>query len=165
MAGAEKLLNRGDMLFKPVDKTKPIRVQGAYVSDSEVEAIMEFLKSQGEGAQYDEDIFAEVNKAAQKCGNKKGGGGDFDDDGDSEDVVGYYNDQKFIEAVEIAINSGKISTSLLQRKLSVGYGKAAKYIDAMEEIGVVGPANGQKPREVLMSLDQWYERLSRVDIG
>ena len=166
MAGAEKLLNRGDMLFKPVDKTKPIRVQGAYVSDSEVEAIMEFLKSQGEGAQYDEEIFAEVNKAAQKCGNKKGGGGaDPDDDGDGEDTTGYYNDQKFLDAVELAIRSGKISTSLLQRKMSIGYGKAAKYIDAMEEIGVVGEANGQKPREVLMTMDQWYERLSRVDIG
>ncbi len=166
MAGAEKLLNRGDMLFKPVDKTKPIRVQGAFVSDNEVEAIMEFLKSQGEGAQYDEEIFAEVNKAAQKCGNKKGGGGaDADDDGDGEDAVGYYNDQKFLDAVELAIRSGKISTSLLQRKMSIGYGKAAKYIDAMEEIGVVSEANGQKPRDVLISMDQWYDKLSRVDLG
>ena len=166
MAGAEKLLNRGDMLFKPVDKTKPIRVQGAFVSDSEVEAIMDFLKSQGEGAQYDEEIFAEVNKAAQKCGNKKGGGGaDADDDGDGEDTVGYYNDQKFLDAVELAIRSGKISTSLLQRKMSIGYGKAAKYIDAMEEIGVVSEANGQKPRDVLISMDQWYDKLSRVDLG
>ena len=163
MAGAEKLLNRGDMLFKPVDKTKPIRVQGAFVSDNEVEAIMEFLKSQGEGAQYDEEIFAEVNKAAQKCGNKKGGA-DLDDDGDGEDAVGYYNDQKFLDAVELAIRSGKISTSLLQRKMSIGYGKAAKYIDAMEEIGVVSEANGQKPRDVLMSMDQWYDKLSRVDL-
>ncbi len=165
MAGAEKLLNRGDMLFKPVDKTKPIRVQGAFVSDNEVEAIMEFLKSQGEGAQYDEEIFAEVNKAAQKCGNKKGGGADADDDGDGEDAVGYYNDQKFLDAVELAIRSGKISTSLLQRKMSIGYGKAAKYIDAMEEIGVVSEANGQKPRDVLISMDQWYDKLSRVDLG
>ena len=165
MAGAEKLLNRGDMLFKPVDKTKPIRVQGAFVSDNEVEAIMEYLKSQGEGAQYDEEIFAEVNKAAQKCGNKKGGGADADDDGDGEDAVGYYNDQKFLDAVELAIRSGKISTSLLQRKMSIGYGKAAKYIDAMEEIGVVSEANGQKPRDVLISMDQWYDKLSRVDLG
>ena len=164
MAGAEKLLNRGDMLFKPVDKTKPIRVQGAFVSDNEVESIMEFLKSQGEGAQYDEDIIAEVSKAAQKCGNKKGGGADLDDDGDGEDAVGYYNDQKFLDAVELAIRSGKISTSLLQRKMSIGYGKAAKYIDAMEEIGVVSEANGQKPRDVLMSMDQWYDKLSRVDL-
>ncbi len=165
MAGAEKLLNRGDMLFKPVDKTKPIRVQGAYVSDNEVEAIMDFLKSQSEGAQYDDEIFAEINKAAQKCGNKKGGGGAADDGDDDGDTVGYYNDQKFLDAVELAIRSGKISTSLLQRKMSIGYGKAAKYIDAMEEIGVVSEANGQKPRDVLITMDQWYDKLSRVDLG
>ena len=166
MAGAEKLLNRGDMLFKPVDKTKPIRVQGAFVSDNEVEAIMEFLKSQGEGAQYDDEIYAEINKAAQKCGNKKSGGGaDADDDDGDDDVVGYYNDQKFLDAVELAIRQGKISTSLLQRKMSIGYGKAAKYIDAMEEIGVVSEPNGQKPRDVLITMDQWYDKLSRVDLG
>ncbi len=165
MAGAEKLLNRGDMLFKPVDKTKPIRVQGAYVSDNEVEAIMDFLKSQSEGAQYDDEIFAEINKAAQKCGNKKGGGSATDDGDDDGDTVGYYNDQKFLDAVELAIRSGKISTSLLQRKMSIGYGKAAKYIDAMEEIGVVSEANGQKPRDVLITMDQWYDKLSRVDLG
>ena len=164
MAGAEKLLNRGDMLFKPVDKTKPIRVQGAFVSDSEVEAIMDFLKNQDVGGQYDDDIFAEINKAAQKCGNKKSGSsaGADDDFGGGNDECGYYNDQKFLDAVELAIRSGKISTSLLQRKMSIGYGKAAKYIDAMEEIGVVGEPNGQKPRDVLLSLDEWYEKLSRV---
>ncbi len=163
MAGAEKLLNRGDMLFKPVDKTKPIRVQGAFVSDSEVEAIMDFLKNQDVGGQYDDEIFAEINKAAQKCGNKKSGASGGDDDfGGGDDECGYYNDQKFLDAVELAIRSGKISTSLLQRKMSIGYGKAAKYIDAMEEIGVVGEPNGQKPRDVLLSLDEWYEKLSRV---
>ncbi len=164
MAGAEKLLNKGDMLFKPVDKTKPIRVQGAFVSDSEVEAIMDFLKSEEVGAQYDEEIFAEINKAAQKCGNKKGGGAVEDDGMDDDDVCGYYNDQKFLDAVELAIRSRKISTSLLQRKLSIGYGKAAKYIDAMEEIGVVSEPNGQKPRDVLITMDEWLEKLSRVDV-
>lgn len=162
MAGAEKLLNRGDMLFKPVDKTKPIRVQGAFVSDSEVEAIMDFLKNQDIGAQYDEEIFAEINKAAQKCGNKKNDGGGDDDFGGGDSECGYYNDQKFLDAVELAIRSGKISTSLLQRKMSIGYGKAAKYIDAMEEIGVVGEPNGQKPRDVLISMDEWHEKLTRV---
>ena len=165
MAGAEKLLNRGDMLFKPVDKTKPIRVQGAFVSDNEVEAIMDFLKSQSEGAQYDEEIYAEINKAAQKCGNKKSGGAVDDDGDDEDDVCGYYNDQKFLDAVELAIRSEKVSTSLLQRKLSIGYGKAAKYIDAMEEIGIVSEPNGQKPREVLITMDQWLDKLSRVDLN
>ncbi len=163
MAGAEKLLNKGDMLFKPVDKTKPVRVQGAFVSDGEVEAIMNFLKEGASAATYDEEIFAEINKAAQKCGNKKSGGA-MDDGQDEDEQCGYYSDQQFLDAVELAIRSGKISTSLLQRKLSIGYGKAAKYIDAMQEIGVVSEPNGQKPRDALITLDEWYEKLSRVSL-
>lgn len=163
MAGAEKLLNRGDMLYKPVDRTKPIRVQSAFVADSEVEAIMDFLKSQTEAAVYDDEIFAEINKAAQKCGNKKSGGGDDDMSGD-DDQCGYYNDQQFLDAVDLAIRSGKVSTSLLQRKMSIGYGKAAKYIDAMMELGIVSEPNGQKPRDVLLSMDEWREKLSRVSL-
>ena len=162
MAGAEKLLNRGDMLFKPVDKTKPIRVQGCFVSDPEVEAIMDFLKANNEGNVYNEEVFAEINRAAQKCGNKKSQAGADDFDG-GDDEVGYYNDQQFLDAVELAIRSGKISTSLLQRKLSIGYGKAAKYIDSMEEIGIVSEQNGQKPRDVLISMDEWHEKLTRVN--
>jgi S-DNA-T family DNA segregation ATPase FtsK/SpoIIIE len=152
------------MLFKPVDKTKPVRVQGALVLDSEVEDIMNFLKSETDGEVYDDEIFAEINKAAQKCGNKKSGGGGADVDDGDDDSFGYYNDQQFLDAVELAIRSGKISTSLLQRKLSIGYGKAAKYIDAMEEIGVVSEPNGQKPRDVLITLDEWHEKLTRVEI-
>ena len=164
-AGAEKLLNRGDMLYSTTDRPKAFRVQGAFVSDSEVESIMEFLKSQTPENSYDDEVFAEINKAAQKCGNKKSGGvsaDDFDDDGEE---VGYYSDQQFLDAVELAIRSKKVSTSLLQRKLSIGYGKAAKYIDAMEDIGIVSEPNGQKPRDVLISMDEWHEKLSRVDVG
>ena len=160
--GAEKLLNKGDMLYKPVDKTKPIRVQGAFVSDSEVESIMDFLKATDYGEQYDNDVINEITKAAQKCGNKKAQAAGYEDDGGDDEEIGYYNDQKFLDAVELAIRSGKIATSLLQRKLSIGYGKAAKYIDAMEEIGVVSEPNGTKPREVLITLDEWHEKLSRV---
>ena len=164
-AGAEKLLSRGDMLYWPVDRTEALRVQGAFVSDSEVEEIMNFIKSNADGAQYDDEVLAEINKAAQKCGNKKGGGGVTADDlGDDEPDFSYYSDQRFLDAVDLAIRSGKISTSLLQRKLSIGYGKAAKYIDAMEEIGVVSEPKGQKPREILISMDEWREKLSRVDI-
>ena len=166
MGGAEKLLNRGDMLYWPVDRTAALRVQGAFVADSEVEAITTFLKNQVGDAIYDDEVFAEINKAAQKCGNKKSGGGvsadDIDDDGQE---CGYYNDQQFLDAVELAIRSKKISTSLLQRKLSIGYGKAAKYIDAMEEIGVVSEPKGQKPRDVLINMDEWHERLARIDFG
>lgn len=163
MSGAEKLLDKGDMLFKPVDKTKPVRVQSAFVSDHEVESIMDFLKNQSPEEQYDDAIFAEINKAAQKCGNKKGersGGADLDIDDDAR--CGYYNDQQFLDAVEMAIRMKKVSTSLLQRKMSIGYSKAAKFIDGMEELGVVSPTNGSKPREVLMTLDEWYEKLERV---
>lgn len=163
MAGAEKLLPHGDMLFKPVDKTVPVRVQGAFVSDSEVESVMAFLKNQVSDAQYDEEIFTEINKAAQKCGNKKGGAQNLDDDGgDDGSACGYYGDQQFLDAVELAIRLRKVATSLLQRKMSIGYSKAAKFIDCMEEIGVVGPPNGSKPREVLITLDEWYEKLSRM---
>ena len=163
MAGAEKLLNRGDMLYWPVDKTKALRVQGAFVSDSEVENIMEYLKSQVTENAYDDEVFAEINKAAQKCGNKKSGGVSADDIDDGGEECGYYSDQQFIDAVELAIRSKKVSTSLLQRKLSIGYGKAAKYIDAMEEIGIVSEPKGQKPRDVLLSMDEWHEKLSRVE--
>ena len=165
MGGAEKLLNRGDMLYWPVDRTKALRVQGAFVSDQEVEDVMEFLKSQVSEGAYDEEIFAEINKAAQKCGNKKSGGVSADDIDDDGEECGYYSDQQFLDAVELAIRSKKISTSLLQRKLSIGYGKAAKYIDAMEEIGIVSEPKGQKPRDVLLSMDEWHEKLSRVDLG
>ena len=164
MIGAEKLLDKGDMLFKPMDKTEAIRVQGAFVSDSEVESIMNFLKSQSGEAVYDDEIFAEINAAAQRCGNKKSGGGATDDYEDEGHESSYYGDQQFLDAVDLAIRSKKISTSLLQRKLSIGYGKAAKYVDMMEEIGVVSEPKGQKPRDVLISMDEWHEKLSRVSL-
>ena len=164
MVGAEKLLDKGDMLFKPMDKTEAIRVQGAFVSDSEVESIMNFLKSQSGEAVYDDEIFAEINAAAQRCGNKKSGGSGADDYEDEGHESSYYGDQQFLDAVDLAIRSKKISTSLLQRKLSIGYGKAAKYIDMMEEIGVVSEPKGQKPRDVLISMDEWHEKLSRVSL-
>ena len=159
-AGAEKLLDKGDMLFAPVGKPKPIRVQGAFVSDSEVEKIMKFLKSNVKGAIYDQAALEEINRAAQKC-NKGKDDDDFGDDIDEEEGIGYLNDKQFLEAVELATRQGKISTSLIQRKISIGYGKAAKFIDIMEEMGLVSEPNGQKPRDVLISRDEWHEMLSR----
>lgn len=163
MAGAEKLLNKGDMLYKPTDRTDPVRVQGCFVSDEEVEAVMEYVKQFASGEQYDEEVLAEINKAAQKCGKEKKGSQDSDDGGNEE--CGYYSDQQFLDAVELAIRSGKVSTSLLQRKLQIGFGKAARFIDGMEEIGIVSEPNGQKPRDVLVTMDEWREKLSRVDLG
>ena len=158
-AGAEKLLNNGDMLFFPVGKPKPTRVQGAFVSDSEVERIMNFLKAQNKGNAYDEQAIDEINRAAQKC--SKGGKDDSDSAEDSEAGAGYFNDPQFLEAVSLAIKQGKIATSLIQRKIGVGYGKAAKFIDIMEEQGIVSEPNGQKPRDVLITADEWHEILAR----
>ena len=166
IAGAEKLLDKGDMLFNPAGAPKPKRVQGAFVSDSEVESIIEFIKSQAKGNVYDDQALEEINRAAQKCSKDKssGGRGGYDDDGDSGDDGGLYNNQEFLDAVDVAVTSGKISTSLLQRKLSIGFGKAAKFIDSMEDLGIVSGPNGQKPRDVLITKDEWHEKLSRVSL-
>ena len=160
-AGAEKLLNNGDMLYIPAGAPKALRVQGAFVSDGEVAAIMKFLKSQAKGSVYDAQALEEINRAAQKCSKGKGGDDYDDDDGDDGENMGVLNDQQFLDAVELAVKSGKISTSLIQRKISVGYGKAAKFIDIMEDMGIVSEPNGQKPRDVLVTKDEWHEMLSR----
>ena len=160
-AGAEKLLNKGDMLFLYSGAIKPLRVQGAFVTDSEVENITNHLKKFATGNDYDTSVMEEIERAAQRC-NKKGGGGDDDDDRSEGSSEGYLNDKQFLDAVEIAVNTGKISTSLIQRKISVGYGKAAKFIDIMEDMGIVGEPNGQKPRDVLISPDEWREKLART---
>ncbi|MBP3605689.1 MAG: DNA translocase FtsK 4TM domain-containing protein [Clostridia bacterium] len=162
-AGAEKLLNNGDMLFHPVGLSDPIRVQGAFVTDGEVEAVMEFLKKQNKGNSYDEQAIEDINRAAKKCSKKKDSDDMDDEDGESGGE-GYLNDQKFLDAVDVAIKNQKIATSLIQRKLSIGYGKAAKYIDVMESLGIVGEANGPKPREVLITMDEWHEMLARRDL-
>ena len=163
-AGAEKLLDKGDMLVAFANSLKPLRVQSAFVADDEVESVMEYLKQSSDGHTYDEEVMEEIRRAADKCSKKGGGDHDDDDDGDESYGEGYLNDKQFLDAVEIAVNTGKISTSLIQRKLSIGYGKAAKFIDIMEDLGVVGEPNGSKPREVLMSSDEWHEKLARATL-
>ena len=160
-SGAEKLLDKGDMLFAPVGKSDPLRVQGAFVSDGEVEKVMKFLKSNVKGNIYDEQALEDMTRAAQKCSKGKDSDDDFDSDDDSEEGAGYLNDKQFLEAVDLAVKQGKISTSLIQRKISIGYGKAAKFIDIMEDMGLVSEPNGQKPRDVLVTRDEWREMLSR----
>ena len=162
-AGAEKLLDRGDMLIAFANSLKPQRVQCAFVADEEVEAVMDYLKQFSDGSNYDESVMEEIRRAADKCTKK--GSGDRDDDSDDDGGSygeGYLNNKEFLDAVEIAVNTRKISTSLIQRKLSIGYGKAAKFIDIMEDMGIVGEANGSKPREVLLSADEWHEKLART---
>ena len=163
-AGAEKLLDKGDMLIAFANSPKPQRVQCAFVSDGEVEAVMEHLKRFSDGSNYDESVMEDIKRAADKC-SKKNGGSDYDDGDDDRDESGgegFLNDKQFLDAVEVAVSTGKISTSLIQRKISIGYGKAAKFIDVMEDMGIVSEPNGQKPRDVLITKDEWREKLART---
>lgn len=134
MAGAEKLLGRGDMLFMPMGASKPVRVQGAFMSDQEVETIVNFVRDQGQ-AEYDESLVPEVE----------------------EEVAGQEEilDELYDQAVQIVLEAKQASVSLLQRRMRVGYTRAARLIDSMEARGVVGPYEGSKPREVLMTMDQY----------
>ena len=145
MGGAEKLLGKGDMLFCPVGSNKPTRVQGCFVSDEEVEKVVEFIKN-GQSAEYDENISKEIEKMAvsQKDSSAKASS-------DSE------NDPMINQAIECVVEAGQASTSLLQRRLKLGYARAARIIDQMEIMGVVGPYEGAKPRKVLMSKDKFLE--------
>ena len=165
IAGAEKLIGRGDMLFAPVGSSKPMRVQGAFVSEAEVERIVTFIKENNTKAKYNADFISKIEEEAAKCGmSKKGaaaGGGmsaDFDGGSDGED-------SKFRDAVKLAIEEGKISTSLMQRRLGVGYGRAAKIIDTMEEMGYVSKPDGNKPRRVLITMDEYMRRVVNNDLG
>ena len=161
MAGAEKLIGRGDMLFAPVGASKPMRVQGAFVSDSEVEDIVNFVKTHNSGAKYNADFISTMESTAKNLNAKKG---DISADDTDDAPTSGGGDSKFEEAVKLAIDSGKISTSLLQRRLGVGYGRAAKLIDLMEERGYVSAANGTKPREVLITMNEFLERKSSDSI-
>lgn len=146
-AGAEKLLGHGDMLYNPIGASKPLRVQGCFISDEEVEALCDFVKNQGE-SQYDEEIAKEIEAKAVQ--DKKSS--PFEDDGDAEQL-----DVLFDKAVDIVLETGTASTSFLQRKLSVGYARGAKIIDQLEEKGIIGPASGSKGREILINRQQWLE--------
>ena len=148
-SGAEKLLGRGDMLYNPIGASKPIRVQGCFISDEEVEELCNFIKQQGE-TEYDEAIQKEIE---EKAVLDKKAGGPFEDGGE-ENVY----DQLFEKAAEVVMETGQASTSFLQRKLSVGYARGAKIIDQLQEYGVIGPAEGSKPRKVLMTKQMWLEK-------
>ncbi|MBP1543554.1 MAG: DNA translocase FtsK, partial [Oscillospiraceae bacterium] len=150
--GAEKLLGNGDMLYMPVGMPKPVRVQGCFVSDKEVERIVEFIK-QTFAAEYDESIMEEIERQTEMVNSADGKGGSTGVDGDIDDT-----DEKLEEAIGLVVEAGVASTSSLQRALKLGYGRAARLIDTMEKMGVVGPFEGSKPRQVLMTKQEWYER-------
>ncbi len=151
--GADKLIGRGDMLYAPIGCSKPIRAQGAFVSESEVEKVVTFIKEHNDGPVYNEEFARSIDVEAAKCGNKKKGEQMSLDDFDG--IGGGRNDgedPKFWEALEIAVTKDKIGTSALQRGCNLGYGRAAKIIDRMEELGFVGPDPGTKQgRKVLIS--------------
>lgn len=146
MSGAEKLLGRGDMLFSPVGLPKPIRVQGCYVTDREIESIIDFLKKSQETS-YDSTIAAEIEKNAISNSGKES---------DSQTSEGTA-DPVMNEAIKCVIEAGQASTSLLQRRLRVGYARAGRLIDEMEQMGIVGPHEGSKPRQVLITYQQFME--------
>nr|WP_248484819.1 DNA translocase FtsK [Tepidibacter aestuarii] len=135
MGGAEKLLGKGDMLFYPVGSAKPVRLQGAFISDNEVEEVVTFVKSQVEEVTYTEDIIEDINKGISI---------------ESSDV-----DDLLSDAIELVLNSNQASASMLQRKFRIGYNRAARLIDQMEERGLIGPSEGSKPRKVLVTKEEF----------
>ena len=155
ISGAEKLLGMGDMLYMPVGAPKPIRVQGSFVSDGEVEKIVEYIKANNEPVVYDAEFERSIDEEAAKCGKPAKTADDMPAGGD---VPADGEDAFLWDAIDLAIDTGRISTSLLQRKFSIGYGRAAKIIDRLEEMGFVGPANGTKPRDILVTHSDVQER-------
>ena len=151
--GAEKLVGKGDMLYFPLGTGKPKRVQGCLISDEEVAAVVDFIKRQSGSAEYDESIIHEIEKhAAEKDKPGKGGGGSSA----AEEPGGDY-DELLPAAIEVVVETGMASVSMLQRRLKLGYSRAARLVDQMEEKGVVGPFEGSKPRHVLITKEQWQE--------
>lgn len=148
-AGAEKLLGNGDMLFYPVGIAKPIRIQGCFLSDKEVETVVEFIKGQEQSA-YDDDVMQEIERqSAQDKKKSSTSAEDGDDDHEADEMIP--------KAIEVVVDAQMASTTLLQRKLKLGYARAARIIDNLEERGIIGPYEGSKPRKVLISKQQWYE--------
>ena len=138
MAGAEKLLGKGDMLFAPIGANKPIRVQGAFISDDEVEHLVEFVKAQRE-PEYDDTVTQEAEKETEK---------------ESSEENNIYRDELLERAVNLVMESGQASVSMLQRRFRIGYTRAARLVDTMEDLKIVGPSMGSKAREILMSPEQ-----------
>jgi S-DNA-T family DNA segregation ATPase FtsK/SpoIIIE len=149
-AGAEKLLGNGDMLYAPTGIPKPMRVQGCWVSNDEINRVVKFVKDSFD-FEYDENVIEEIERQTMAIEEKDSKGADTVDDIDMDD-------DKLEDAIEAVIDAGKASTSYLQLKLKLGYGRAARIIDTMEKMGVVGKSEGSKPREVLMTRQDWLER-------
>lgn len=147
--GAEKLLGQGDMLFSPVGAQKPLRIQGCFVSDSEIESVVDFVRN-SKAVVYDDTVAQEIERNAVSEGGKSGGADSAQEDDSMDPMMN--------EAIKCVVEAGQASTSLLQRRLRLGYARAGRLIDEMEQMGVVGPHEGSKPRQVLITYAQWLER-------
>ncbi len=146
MGGAEKLLGHGDMLFSPVGSQKPKRIQGCFVSDSEIESIVNFIKKSQE-ADYSKNIAEEIEKNTVEGNSKDDRNSEMNDD----------TDPMMPDAIKCVVDCGQASTSLLQRRLRLGYARAGRLIDQMEQMGIIGPRDGSKPRQILITYQQWLE--------
>lgn len=149
--GAEKLIGKGDMLYAPLGEGKPQRIQGCFISNDEIERVIEFVKQNG-SAEYSEEILEHIEK--QAAGDSAGGGSGGGDGSGEEDEL-------LMEAIDVVLDCGQASVSMLQRRLKLGYSRAARIVDQMEERGIVGPFEGSKPRQILISKDDWREMKMR----
>jgi len=158
--GAEKLVGRGDMLFAPLGNGKPTRVQGCFISDAEVAAVVDFVKKNSGAAKYSDEVMHQIEQhAAEKDKNAKGVGGSA-----PEEAGGEY-DELIDAAAEVILETGQASVSMLQRRLKLGYARAARLVDQLEEKGIVGPFEGSKPRQLLITKEQWQEMQYRKNMG
>jgi S-DNA-T family DNA segregation ATPase FtsK/SpoIIIE len=160
--GAEKLVGKGDMLYAPLGGGKPTRIQGCFISPEEIESVVDFIKQSGE-AQYDDEVIQKIEESVQE--REKGGkaGGAAPAAEAAEDDA----DELLPAAVDVVLETGQASVSMLQRRLKLGYSRAARLVDQMEERGIVGPFEGSKPRQLLITREQWQELQmgSAPDIG
>jgi len=149
MAGAEKLVGKGDMLYNPLGMGKPVRVQGAFVSDEEVNKVIEHVKSQGHTVEYSADVIHSIEKSNVSVSDEEDG------------------DELLADAIDLVVQAGQASVSMLQRRFRIGYNRAARIVDMMEARGIVGPADGSRPRQVLVSeeeLREWQEETREFNL-
>ena len=157
MGGADKLLGNGDMLYMPIGMIKPVRVQGCFASNKDISTTLDFIRAQMPDKEplYDPDAIRDIEDYEPA--------GKGDRDGGAETSFEAGSDEDYFErAMEVAVQAGQLSTSMLQRKLKLGYARAARIMDELEERGVIGPSEGAKPRRVLMSKMQFDERRMRM---
>ena len=150
--GAEKLVGKGDMLYFPLGDAKPTRVQGCFITPEEIDRVVKFVKDEAGEAHYDQDVIEKIQQAVDAKADKggKAPSGDVSDDGDDADEL-------LSAAVEVVLETGQASVSMLQRRLKLGYARAARIMDEMEQKSIIGPYEGAKPRAVLISRQQWLE--------